>query len=86
MHPRMKAAIERRQMAEHISDHQPLTGDEIRAALGWGFQQFFDAVHSWPDRWFVMTAGGWELTEYGRAALDTRLNSRNATSLADSMA
>jgi hypothetical protein len=69
MDPREIAYGERRQMAEHIANHEPLSGDELRGALGWGFQEFFDAIHSWPDRWFTLAANGWELTGQGRKGL-----------------
>lgn len=56
-------------MAEHIANHEPMSGDEIRDALGWRMQQFFDAVYGWPDRWFRLTINGWGLTEQGQMRL-----------------
>lgn len=69
MPSRETACHDRCRMAEHIAKHEPLSGDELRGALGWESQQFLDAVYSWPDRWFALTVSGWELTEAGRTWL-----------------
>ena len=78
MQTREKASNDRRRMAEHIAGHEPLSGDELRNAMGWGVQEFFDAVYSWPDRWFMLTMSGWELTENGRAGLARPIHARGS--------
>ena len=65
----LRTNIERVRMAEHITNHGVLQGDDLRAALEWQLEQFTDAVDGTPDRWFEQTVGGWDLTMCGREGL-----------------
>ena len=56
-------------MAEHITTHRALQGEELRAALVWRMQEFLEAVYGSADRWFMLTIDGWDLTEEGREGI-----------------
>ena len=60
-------------MAEHITTHGVLQGDELRAALEWRLEQFYGAVYGKTERWFAMTIDGWGLTDHGREGLVSSL-------------
>ena len=60
---------DRRQMAAFVTEHGAVHGAELRVALKWQMDQFYDAVYGNPDRWFMITIDGWDLTDRGREGL-----------------
>lgn len=64
---------DRCRLAQQITRHGAMQGDELRASLGWQIGQFQDAVYGDTDRWFEMTLAGWNLTRLGREGLSDSL-------------
>lgn len=60
--------LDRTRMAKLIAENGPMEGSSIRGALDWEFGRLRESVKGHDDRWFIMTASGWDLTERGRAA------------------
>ncbi len=83
MHPRETAFRNRWRLSEYIARHEPLSGDELRGAMRWEFQEFFDAVNSWPDRWFMLTVRGWELTGECRERLAASIRNHHGSNTED---